>query len=284
MGSLNGKRVALLEARMSSELARLVQHHGGDPYCVPALDEAPLACEDQLLALIRGLVEETVQVVVFLTGAGAKLLFGEAERLGRLPELLAALRGVTTVCRGPKPTAVLARHGVPVAVHARAPHTTAELLAAMAPLDLHGAGVAVVHYGERNETLAEALRARGARLHELCLYVWRLPADRAPLEALVRELIGGRFDAIAFTSQVQVRHLLEVATELGQRQALLDALQRKLIVASIGPTCTAALRHAGIAPQVEPEHGKMGHLVAALARYFAQDECRAGTAPADSAA
>jgi len=33
--------VALLEARMKSELARLVEKHGGSPLCVPAVREAP---------------------------------------------------------------------------------------------------------------------------------------------------------------------------------------------------------------------------------------------------
>ena len=39
MSSLNGTRVALLESRMSGELADLVRRHGGEPRCVPAVRE-----------------------------------------------------------------------------------------------------------------------------------------------------------------------------------------------------------------------------------------------------
>ena len=34
-------RIALLESRMSRELARLVDKHGGEPVCVPAVREQP---------------------------------------------------------------------------------------------------------------------------------------------------------------------------------------------------------------------------------------------------
>ena len=280
METLNGARVALLEGRMRGELADLVRRHGGVPVSAPAVEEAPLPCAEQVAALIDRLTAGDLSVAVFLTGVGVKALFREAERLGRDAELRGALHTVTTVCRGPKPVAALAQQGVPVSVRAPAPHTTTELLAAMASLELRGVGVAVVHYGERNEPLAEAFRARGARLEELCLYAWRLPADRGPLEALVHDLIGGGCDAIAFTSQVQVRHLFEVATAIGQREALLARLRSGVTVASIGPTCTAALNDLGIRPQVEPEHGKMGHLVIALARHLAQDHDRMSVVPA----
>ncbi len=39
---LKGARVALLEGRMSGELANLVRHYKGEPYSVPALREEPI--------------------------------------------------------------------------------------------------------------------------------------------------------------------------------------------------------------------------------------------------
>src|SRR5919199_1596836 len=268
MSDLKGIRVALLEGRMSSELAGLVQRHHGEPYCVPAVREIPLECEEQVAHFINTLSDGSLQIVVFLTGAGAKALFQEAERLGRLGELLTALRGVTTVCRGPKPVAVLRDKQVPISVSAPEPHTTVELLEALAPIDLNGKGVAVVHYGERNAALAEALQAHGCRLEELCLYEWCLPEDVGALETLVRDILDGRVDAVAITSQVQIRHLFLVATEMEQAGELTQALNTRTIVASIGPTSTAALQSFGVTPQVVPEHPKMGQLVIALAQYM----------------
>src|ERR1044072_9052589 len=113
MSSLRGARVALLEARMSSELAKLVRRCGGDPVCAPAVQEEALDCGEQVAALIDRLTQEAIQVVVFLSGVSVKTLFKEAERLGHLAELLAGLRKVTVVARGPKPTAVLKQNQVP---------------------------------------------------------------------------------------------------------------------------------------------------------------------------
>ncbi|MBI3953366.1 MAG: uroporphyrinogen-III synthase [Chloroflexi bacterium] len=139
-----------------------------------------------------------------------------------------------------------------------------------------GKSVVVVQYGERNALLGEALRARGARVEELCLYEWLLPEDVGPLRALVKDVTGGRVDAVAFTSQVQARHLFQVAAGLGQAPELAAALNNHTVVASIGPTCTAALRRFGVEPQVVPEHPKMGHLIVALAQHQEEHGLRSG--------
>lgn len=268
MSGLRMARVAVLEGRLSNELASLVRRHDGVPYYAPAVREASLDRWEQVGAFIDGLVAGSYSVVVFLTGAGAGALFSAAEGLGRLPELLTALRSVKTVCRGPKPAGMLNRNGVPVSYRAREPYTTTELLEALAGLELAGKGVALVHYGERSATVAEALRARGADLAELFLYEWLLPEDTGALEALVRDLIQGQLDAITFTSQVQARHLFRIAANLGLSDQLLAALKDRTIVASIGPTCSAGLKELGVTPHVVPEHPKMGQLVLALAHYL----------------
>ena len=123
------------------------------------------------------------------------------------------------MCRGPKPVAVLRRNDVPVGMTAAEPHTTAEVLQALENVDVAGKAVAFVHYGERNETAADGLRARGAVVNEICLYEWRLPDDVAPLEQLVDEIIAGRVDALAITSQIQCRHLFQIAGDARARAA-----------------------------------------------------------------
>jgi uroporphyrinogen-III synthase len=268
MNGLTGKRIALLEARLGSELAKLVERRGGEAYSFPALREQTIDAGTEVTQLINGLQNGAFAFIIFQTGVGVSTLFKEADRIGRLEELLVALKTVTTVCRGPKPTAALARQGIKPAINTREPHTTVELLEAIETLDLKGKNAALLHYGERNEPLTEALLARGARLTELCLYEWRMPEDTAPLETLIEELGRGVFDAVAFTSQIQARHLFQIAQGLNRAGELLDSLNHKTVVASIGPTCSAALRALGVEPRLEPEHPKMAPLVAALAEYF----------------
>jgi uroporphyrinogen-III synthase len=275
MKGLRGCRVAILESRMSSELAELIRRQGGEPYCVPAVRETRISCGQQVAAFIDDLSNCRFQVVIFLTGVGVKALFEEAQQLGRLQELLAGLKQVALVCRGPKPLAVLSRSGLRVSRIAQEPYTTRELLDAIAGLDLSKEGVALIHYGERNQALAEALRARAANLRELCLYEWLMPEDTGALSELIREIIKGRVDAVVFTCQIQVRHLFQIAEELGQVPDLVNALNTRTIVASIGPTCTAVLEGFRVSPHVLPQHPKMGHLVSALAQYIEQTPLQA---------
>ena len=253
---------------MPREMAGLVERLGGRPYSVPALRESPIPDVATLEPFLNALSVGCFSLVVFLTGAGVTALLREAERLERLEETIDGLRRAPIACRGPKPAAVLRRHDLPVRVSAAEPYTTAELLAALTDLDLAGARVAIVHYGERNHAIANALAARGADLDELCLYEWLLPEDLGPLHTLVGELIDGAVDAIAFTSQIQCRHLFHVAAATGRSADLTSALNTRTIVASIGPVCDAALRTFGVVARVQPAHPKMGALISALAGHI----------------
>ena len=132
-------------------------------------------------------------------------------------------------------------------------------------MPVEGREVTVVHYGERNEPIVSHLEARGARVRELMLYEWRLPADVAPLSQAIDALIAGDIPVLAFTSQVQVRHLLEVAGP-ARREALLAALNATVLVGAVGPTCAAACTAAGIRAVVAPEHPKLAPLLQVLAR------------------
>lgn len=265
---LGGARVAVLDGRMSGEMSGLVRRYGGEPAPAPAVRESAMDCSAEVSAFADGVARGAYEVVVFQTGAGARALFEEARKLGRLPQLLAGLGAATTACRGPKPSSALRKAGLHVSVSAGTPYTTRELLAAMADLDLPGRTVMVLHYGERNPDLVSALRERGALVEELTLYEWLLPDDVGPLRAIVPEIVEGRVDAVTFTSQVQARHLFRVAGEMGCEDDLRRALNERVIVASVAPTCADALRALGVAPHVIPEHPKMGHLVRALAEHI----------------
>jgi uroporphyrinogen-III synthase len=269
MSALAGKRIAILEARMSGELANLIQRHGGEVIQAPALKEASIEASTEVSELIERLQTGAIKHIVLQTGVGVSGLLNEAEKLNRKDELIALLQASTVIARGPKPLAVLSRNGIKPQVITNEPHTTADIIAACDALDLQQKQVAVVHYGERNAQLAEALQIQGATLFEMCLYEWQLPDNVAPLQSLITATINGELDVVTFTSQIQARHLFQVAEASGQAEELRQALQTKTIVASVGPTCSEALRSFGIAPQIEPEHPKMGFLVIALQEYFA---------------
>jgi uroporphyrinogen-III synthase len=266
-------QVVLLEARMSRELARLVEKYGGEPVCVPALDGRQELDDDKAARIVDALSSGAHDVVVFMTGVAVSLLFEATERIGRRPDLVAGLRGLTTVCRGPKPTAALRGFGVTPTLTAREAFTSAEVIDALAGIELSGQRVLLFHYGERSDALAETLIARGAVLDEQWLYRWRMPADTVQLEKLVGDIVGGRVDALAVTCQIQFRHLHAIAHRLGMGRDLVRALNERMVVAAIGPTCQAILQAYGVDVHVMPDHPKMGPFIAALMRHL---ERRAG--------
>src|SRR5688572_2029997 len=226
-------RIALLESRMSHELARLVEKHGGDPVCVPAVRESPELSPESLLKLIEDLQGDRHEIVIFMTGVAVSLLFEVADQVGKRPDLVAALKRLTTVCRGPKPTAALRGFGVPPTLTAREPFTSAELIDALAGIELKGRRVILLHYGERSETLAETVLARQAQLEELWLYRWLMPEHTGELTRLVSRLIHGEVDGLAVTCQVQFRHLHQVAEEMQRARELVHALNEQVVVGAV---------------------------------------------------
>lgn len=266
MNEVRRPLVALLETRMSRELARLVEKHGGEPAIAPAVRECPELSPELTAKLIDDLESDRHEIIVFMTGVAVSLLFEMAEQIGRRPDLVAALRRVTTVCRGPKPTAALRGFGVPPTLSAREPFTSAELIDALSGIELKGRRVILLHYGERSATLAETVLARQAQLEELWLYRWLMPENTDELKRLIQRMIAGEIDALAITCQVQFRHLYQVAEQMQLGRELVRALNEKMIVGAVGPTCDAILQAYGVRVQVMPEHPKMGPLIIALMR------------------
>jgi uroporphyrinogen-III synthase len=270
---LHGQRIALLESRFSSEFAELVHRLGGEAVVAPAVDAVP--CHNDIRVFIDALTHRRVSIAIFLTGEGPETLFNEAERRGVLREVVDALRQVTIVCRGAKPLGPLKARGIRPHITTARPHTTHELLGALATVDVEGRGVLLVHSGDSNWEVATALRQRGARLTEVCPYTLALPADLAPISSVVREAIASRIDAVLFTSQAQCRHLFEVAGETSQAEGLALSLNRRVVVGAIGPVCARELQRAGITADIIPRTPSMPALLDAVAEYFEAEGARA---------
>jgi uroporphyrinogen-III synthase len=253
---------------MGSELARLVERHGGTPLKVPAVHEAPELPTEAVQTLLAELANGRYEIVIFMTGVAVSRLFELAVRSGVRTELVTALRSATTVCRGPKPSAALRGFGVPPTLNAREPFTTAEVIDALADVTVAGRRALLLNYGERCETLFETLIARRAELYEFWLYRWEMPEDIAPLQRLVERIVARDIDALVVTCQIQFRNLHQVARDMGLDRPLVQALNEHVVVGAVGPTCRAVLVAHGVEPRVVPEHPKMGPLVAALMRHL----------------
>jgi uroporphyrinogen-III synthase len=257
-----GLSVLLLESRRSTEMAALVTTYGGRPVAAPALREVPLESNPDALAFADALLSGAYDIVILLTGVGARALVEVVSTKHSREAFVAALAKTKVVPRGPKPMAVLRELQVAPWLVVPEPNTWRELLAALdasgEPLD--GRRVAVQEYGRSNDELVEGLEVRGARVTRVPVYRWALPEDVEPLRAAVGAIALGELDVAMFTTSVQVVHLMDVAAALGQADAVRDGL-RRTVVASIGPTTTEELTNQGFAADLEASHPKMGFLV-----------------------
>ena len=254
-------------------MAKLIASYGGEAVIAPSMREIPLESNTEALTFGRKLSAGEFDMVIFLTGVGTRALARVVETIYPLEKYIALLRKIAVVARGPKPVAVLREWNVPIAVTAPEPNTWRELLRGLdenaAAFPLKGRRVAVQEYGVSNGDLLAGLAERGAQVTSIPVYEWALPEDVGPLRSAVAAIARNEIDAILFTTATQADHLLEIAAEMNEEDALRRALSR-MLVASIGPATSERLREYGIAPDMEPTHPKMGYLVSEAAQRCAE--------------
>lgn len=256
-----GRAVVLFESRRAAEMASLVARHGGSPVPAPALRVVERAEDPDARAFAAELAHGEVDALVLMTGTGARTLLDVVDaELG--PERDAALARAVIVARGPKPQAVLRDRGVGSFHRVPEPSTWREVVEVLRRegLSARGRRVAVQEHGSPSTALYDALASEGATVRPIRVYAWALPEDTGPLRAALHAIAERRASIALFTSASQVEHALRVAAEESIEDAVKQAL-REGCVGSIGPVCSEALAAEGIAPDVEPAHPKMGHLV-----------------------
>lgn len=259
---VQGLRVCSFESRRGPEMKSLIERNGGVAFIAPSMRELPLDDNPDAFEFAKELLAQKFDVVVFMTGVGATSLLEALETRYPRAEIFAALERTVVVVRGPKPTAVLRGWGVRIDHRAPEPNTWREVLGLFdGSIPLQGRHVAIQEYGQPSVDFYRELESRGATVRPVAVYRWALPVDVEPLKTAVRHTIAGDFDVLMFTSAQQLAHVLDVADQLDLRETWLDAANRRCRIASIGPTCTEALRERGLKVDLEPSHPNMGALV-----------------------
>jgi uroporphyrinogen-III synthase len=242
---------------------------------VDAADPAPV--DAWLGALAAGGFDD----VIFLTGEGVRRLVARARAIGREEAVVAALRRVRRITRGPKPAQALRELGLATDVAAQPPTSDgviATLVRASPPLA--GRRVGVQLYGtEPNEPLMRALREAGAAPHAVAPYAYASASDEDRVAELIAALDAGRLSLIVFTSAAQLAQLTAVA----ERRGLAEACRRGLLgtpVAAIGPVAVEALGRIGVTPAVVPDPPfVMKRLSKAIARWASAARSPSGAPP-----
>jgi uroporphyrinogen-III synthase len=262
--SLNGLRVVSFESRRAAEISKLIENHGGVPFVAPSVRERAIEDHAGAVQFVERLETGAFDMVVCMTGVGLKFLRDAVAPQISEERLAAALKRAVIVARGPKPVAVLRQLKVPIEISIPEPNTDREILHAVGFRT--ESSVALLEYGRSNLALIAGLENQGKQVTPVPLYRWEIPEDVTPLQEAARRIAGGECDVALFTSSIQLEHLLDVARGLGLDQQVRDGLTNHAAVVSIGPVMTATLQEAGLKPDIQPEHPRMGTMLHAAAK------------------
>jgi len=148
----NRLRVLSFESRRAKEIAQLITNNGGVPIVAPSTREIPDAPHEDELKLIRGVLAGEYDVVIFMTGVGARALLDAAYTVSPRTDFIAALGRMRVVVRGVKPAGVMRENNVPVWLNAPEPNTWREIVQAFdqnsTSAPLQGLRIAVQEHGE----------------------------------------------------------------------------------------------------------------------------------------
>ncbi|MDB6009871.1 MAG: Uroporphyrinogen synthase [Gammaproteobacteria bacterium] len=247
---LAGRVVAVPETREIDVFAAMLERRGAQVVRCPmvAIHDAPDPAP--VLQWSRELAAGSFDDLVLLTGEGLRRILACIDR--NEPALkesfVAALARLRKITRGPKPARALRELGMKPDIAAERP-TTEGVIASLQPFDLKSRRFGVQLYGtEPNRPLVDFLETAGAKVSTVAPYVYADAADNEAILTLLKRILAGEVDAIAFTSTPQVERLFAVAPAESITAAL-----AKTVVAAVGPVVADTLRRHGIQARVMPE-------------------------------
>lgn len=255
-------------------MAEMVRRLGGQPYVASTVNLRFEDAEDESERLATALLGG-VDWAIFYTGIGVRSIFTAAERIGARDSFLASLESAQVLSRGWKSLRALRENGRPPD-HEADPATTDGVLGALRGADLKDKHVFVQTPGGMPGNLQEALAVSGAQMIHGTPYRFLPPEDPEKVNRLIRDLIEGVIDAIAFTSPPAVNSLFLAADEMSRAEDLALALNERVFTASVGPVTSDAIRDNGVEPALESESQRMGGLLLGLTQALSTGKFPAG--------
>ncbi len=259
MSILRGKRVAVTRSdEQADALCSKLEALGALPVRCPTIRIGPPSSYEAVDAALRAV--DTYDWVVLTSANGVRAVLARLEEIG-VPT--ARLGGTKVAAVGRVTAGVLADHGIAVAF---VPEVEGSRSLAETLPDVTDRGILVAQGEKADPILAKVLRGRGARRVDTRTVYRTIPIP--PSGAALEELRRG-VDAITFTSPSTVAGFMGLGQEWRE-------IAHGVIVASIGPTTTAAGRARGFEVHAEARERTVGALIDALVSAFAPSAPGAG--------
>ena len=254
---LAGRKIVVTRAiPQIVELSRELTDRGADPISLPLVsftgpeDCRPIDTALQQLESFDWTIFTSANAVLAVVQRTKKLGLGQFH-LGR-PSRIAAV--------GPATAKEAEKRGISVDYVAK--NHSGVALAEELGERVRGKSVLLPRSDRANPDLPAALRRNGARVTEVAAYRTLLPSNLDRKE--VNRLVAAGIDAIVFFSPSAVHHFSEI---MGREQ--LPGLQRRIVIAAVGPVTAGALQRAGIERVVQAVDTTATAVVEALEAHFA---------------
>lgn len=253
-GPLTGRTVAITAERRSEDQARLFRARGATVVHAPTMHTVDLSGDDDLRRHTEAVIVDPPAWTLATTGFGMRLWFEAADGWGLGDDLVAALARTKVVARGPKARSACRQRGLEV-VWSAPRESMPEVLDWLATQpDIGGESVVVQLFDPEDHPSTDVLRAMAGAVVDVPIYRWRPPLDPGPAQDLVNLIADRAVDAVTFTSQPAVRFLLDIADEVGIRDAVIAAFNDgSVLPVCVGPVCAAPAEAAGITTSVWPD-------------------------------
>jgi uroporphyrinogen-III synthase len=269
-GPLAGRRIVVGETRELELLAQMLERQGAETIRCPLISIHDSPDETQVIDWLNRFITTPPDDVVLMTGEGLGRLLGFAQRAGLEADLIATLKKVRKIARGPKPVRRLRTLGLAADIHAEPP-TSAGVIAVLAQEKLVGRRIALQRYpDDAHGELVTFLSRRGAQVDPVLPYVYGSEAEDRQVVAVIDDMAAGRVDLAVFTSSPQLTRLRQVAAKTDRALALGEALRRTTL-AAVGPVVARAIEDAGGQVAIAPsENFHMKPLVSAIVAALAK--------------
>ncbi|MGH9597417.1 MAG: uroporphyrinogen-III synthase [Edaphobacter sp.] len=250
---LDDKRILITRTRrQASELATRLEALGALPILIPTIEIVPPVSFCALDAALTCL--GTYDWLVF-TSANAVEAFHRRARLLHLTQLPRHIAAIG-------PATLRAANEIGLTVDLLPPQYVAESLAETLLPEAPGKSFLLVRAAEARETLPEALTAAGATVTIAEAYRNEIPTDSIPALQALFHSPENYPDAITFTSASTVRNLFALLEAAGV------SLPADIVLASIGPITSQALRDLGCTATIEAPGATIESLLQALLVHF----------------
>ncbi len=262
--TLRGKSVVITRPRhQAGDLADMVTRLGGRPRIVPTVEIEPVSNLADVKKPLSRIASGKVDIIIFMSQNGVSSFITLTEKLGLKEDALKSLSRMQVVAIGSKTRRRLEDQGVRVDI-TPADHSSNGLVETLSRLDIKGKVIAIPRTDRPTDYLTEKLAGRSAEIVQFPIYEARLPSDLTEVLNLIQDTLNGKVDILTFTSSATARNLFHIAEEHRLVEGLVDAVNEKVVVASIGPVTKSTLENLGVTVHVTPAKYTVEDMMEAL--------------------